>query len=150
LGKDPAHWDETAPILFPIVGWTRSGARAAGKSFPLGLHGFARAMNFSVKALEPARVRLALASSPETLALYPFPFRLCVDYSLTEDSFTTSLTVANRGEGPMPYACGLHPGFAGPTTRAATPRSCFQRRKILACPKFRRRGCFSRAGAPFR
>jgi galactose mutarotase-like enzyme len=112
--KDPAHWDETAPILFPIVGWTRDGARVAGERFPLGLHGFARAMNFSVEAHEPARARLALRSGAESLALYPFPFEFHVEYSLAEDSLTTSLIVENSGERPMPYACGLHPGFRWP------------------------------------
>ncbi len=112
--KDPAYWEETAPILFPLVGWTRDGARVAGKTFPLGLHGFARAMNFAAETLTPAGVRLILPSSAETLALYPFPFRLCIDYRLTERGLTTCLTVENRGEGPMPYACGLHPGFRWP------------------------------------
>ncbi len=112
--KDPAYWDGTAPILFPLVGWTRGGARVAGKTFPLGLHGFARAMNFAGETLTPARARFTLTSSEESLALYPFPFRLCVDYCLSERDLTTSLTVKNRGDGPMPYACGLHPGFRWP------------------------------------
>jgi galactose mutarotase-like enzyme len=66
--KDAAIWDETAPILFPLVGWTRGGqARAGGKIFPLGLHGFARAMNFTARTLGPARARLTLSSSKESL-----------------------------------------------------------------------------------
>jgi galactose mutarotase-like enzyme len=113
--KDPAHWDETAPILFPVVGWTRDGkARVDGQSFPLGLHGFARAMNFSAEAVTPARARLTLSSSEESRALYPFAFWLGVGYSLSEHDLTVSLTVKNRGERPMPYACGLHPGFRWP------------------------------------
>ena len=77
-------WDETAPILFPIVGWTEGGARVGGRAYPLGLHGFARAMIFAAEALTPTRARFILESSEESLALYPFPFRLCVDYALAE------------------------------------------------------------------
>ena len=146
--KDPAHWDETAPILFPIVGWTRGGARAAGKTFALGLHGFARAMNLSVEALEPARARLALPSNEESLALYPFPFRLCVEYSLCEDSLTTSLTVENRGEGPMPYACGLHPGFRWPDAARGDAAILFSEAEDPFVPEISPRGLFLKSQRP--
>ena len=33
---DPAIWDQISPILFPVVGWTRDGARVAGRQYPLG------------------------------------------------------------------------------------------------------------------
>lgn len=113
--KDAAYWDETAPILFPVVGWTRGGRIGVdGESFPLGLHGFARDMNWSGRKMTPARARLSLSSSDASLKLYPFDFWLGVGYTLTEDSLTASLTVKNRGVRPMPYACGLHPGFRWP------------------------------------
>jgi galactose mutarotase-like enzyme len=113
--KDQTFWDGTAPILFPLVGWTRGGqARVFGQTYSLGVHGFARSMTFSPGVITPDRVRLTLSSSAETLRLYPFAFWLCVGYRLAKDSLTTTLTVKNRGEGPMPYACGLHPGFRWP------------------------------------
>ncbi|WP_244427138.1 aldose 1-epimerase family protein [Methyloferula stellata] len=112
---DAAIWAETAPILFPVVGWTRGGGvRVGGKLYPLGLHGFARHMQFRVARLAEDFVRLTLDSTPDTLALYPFDFRLCVDYRLEGRSLRVGLNVTNRGPGPMPYACGLHPGFRWP------------------------------------
>ena len=38
---DPAIWGEISPILYPVVGWTRDGARVGGRHYPLRLHGFA-------------------------------------------------------------------------------------------------------------
>ena len=38
---DPAIWNQISPILYPVVGWTRDGARVGGKFYALGLHGFA-------------------------------------------------------------------------------------------------------------
>jgi galactose mutarotase-like enzyme len=112
---DPAVWAQTAPILFPVVGWTRNGAvRVGERSFPLGLHGFARMSEFALAAQTPSSVRLDLASSAATRALYPFDFRLSVDHHLEATRLTTALTVTNCGEAPMPYACGLHPGFCWP------------------------------------
>ncbi len=112
---DAAVWAETAPILFPIVGWTRGGqVRVAGQSYPLGLHGFARHAPFRVARLGEDFVRLVLDATPRTLGLYPFDFRLCVDYRLEGAALSVGLSVVNRGTEPMPYACGLHPGFRWP------------------------------------
>lgn len=112
---DPAVWPQTAPILFPVVGWTRNGSVRVGDShFPLGLHGFARASEFTIAARTPSSIRLDLASSAATRALYPFDFRLSVEHHLDAARLTTALTVTNCGGGPMPYACGLHPGFCWP------------------------------------
>jgi galactose mutarotase-like enzyme len=140
--KDPALWDETAPILFPIVGWTEVGARVGGQHYPLGLHGFARAMTFAAEALTPAHARLSLVSSEETLALYPFPFRFSVDYSLAEDSLSVNLAVENRGARPMPYACGLHPGFRWPFAGRGDYAVLFAEEEDPFVPEISPRGLF--------
>jgi galactose mutarotase-like enzyme len=112
---DPAIWADSAPILFPVVGWTR-GSRILvdGQPYPLGLHGFARAMPFDVIEQGPAHVRLALAACDRTRLLYPFDFSLEVEHRLGAGSLTTRLHVRNDGARAMPYACGLHPGFRWP------------------------------------
>lgn len=109
---DPAAWPDTAPILFPVVGRTR-GAQVTveGRAYPLGLHGFARHLDFAVAEQWPGHVRLVAASSAQTRALYPFDWELEVEHALDGPSLTTRLTVRNTGTAPMPYACGLHPGF---------------------------------------
>jgi galactose mutarotase-like enzyme len=112
---DPTFWSETAPVLFPVVGWTCNGEiRVKGKRFPLGLHGFARQSDFRVQSATTDCVRLILESNATTRALYPFDFSLQVEHRLTDRSLATTLSVTNRGDENMPYACGLHPGFRWP------------------------------------
>ena len=112
---DPSVWPETAPILFPVVGWTKGGqVRVGARHFALGLHGFARARCFEIVDQDRAAVRLRLASDAATLALYPFDFSFIVEHRLTETGLRTTLHVANTGDRPMPYACGIHPGFRWP------------------------------------
>lgn len=59
-------------------------------------------------------MRLELRESAETLALYPYPFRLAVEQRLTDTGFSTAVTVANPGEGPLPFCLGAHTGFRCP------------------------------------
>lgn len=112
---DPALWADTAPILFPIVGWTRgSSVSVEGRRYPLGLHGFARNRAFRVLEQWPSHVLLGLDSDEETRAQYPFDFALEVEHALDGAALTTRLTVRNTGARAMPYACGLHPGLRWP------------------------------------
>lgn len=111
---DPAIWPDISPILYPVVGWTRDGARVAGRSYPLGLHGFARFETFAVEAARSDFARLVLADNERTRAIYPFAFTLAVEYRLSDDALGVSLEIANPGEEAAPYACGLHPGFRWP------------------------------------
>ena len=109
---DAAFWAETAPILFPVVGWTR-GARVLvdGISHPLGLHGFAREQRFTTIEATCDSAVLRLTSDAATRALYPFDWSLDVTYALRGPAIETRLIVRNLGTRAMPYACGLHPGF---------------------------------------
>ncbi len=108
-------WPETAPLLFPVVGWTRNGeVRVDGQTYPLALHGFARHRAFRLAAQQAERVQFELISDAATRALYPFDFRFGVDYAVEDGSLSTTVTVTNTGDRPMPYACGLHPGFRWP------------------------------------
>lgn len=144
---DPAVWAETSPILFPVVGWTRGAqVRVGGKSYPLGLHGFARHMDFAVLEQWPAHARLGLAASAETRALYPFDWSLEVRYTLVAGVLQIQLVVRNDGDGPMPYACGLHPGFCWPFAGGAPDdyKIVFAERETSAVPVISPDGLFTR------
>ncbi len=140
-------WPETAPILFPVVGWTR-GSRIVveGQAYPLGLHGFARRLDFAVRERGPDRVRLAATSSAETRALYPFHWELEVEHALEGPALTTRLTVRNQGPTPMPYACGLHPGLRWPFAGGVAEDYAvtFGEREAAAVPMISPDGLFTR------
>ncbi len=111
---DAKFWADSGPILFPVVGWTCNGVLIGGRRYPLGLHGFARAENFRLVERAENRALLRLRASGRTKALYPFDFRIDVEYFIEDNSLKTALDVTNEGEAAMPFACGLHPGFNWP------------------------------------
>ncbi|MCW2273975.1 aldose 1-epimerase family protein [Rhodoblastus acidophilus] len=111
---DPASWPDSAPLLFPVVGWTRDGIRVDGRRYPLGLHGFIRHQIFAVVAAAPDRVTLATSADAQTKTLFPFNFHMNIEYQITTNKLRQVLHVVNEGSRPMPYAVGLHPGFRWP------------------------------------
>lgn len=112
---DPAAWAQTAPVLFPVVGWTRNGeVRHRGQTYPLGLHGFAAGRDFAVVEQGDNFARLRLEADAGTRAHYPFEFRLDAAYQLEEGALVWALEATNLGAEPMPYALGLHPGLCWP------------------------------------
>jgi galactose mutarotase-like enzyme len=111
---DEKFWAESAPVLFPVVGWTRDGILVDGQRYPLGLHGFAREQDFVVVDQSAQRALLRLVANAATRALYPFEFAVDVEYIIETTVLKTILYVRNEGEAVLPYACGLHPGFRWP------------------------------------
>ena len=81
---DPTYWGWTSPVLFPIVGNVADDMfRYAGKTYGMKQHGFARRSEFEEASVEGADIGFALCDSEETLAVYPFKFRLEVGYALS-------------------------------------------------------------------
>ncbi len=112
---DPAFWVGRDPILFPIVGALKDGKiRFPEGEYAMGRHGFARNARFTLAEQGEDCVTLELTESPETLAQYPYPFRLRVTHRLTERGFETAYGVKNTGEGPMMYCVGGHAAFNCP------------------------------------
>jgi galactose mutarotase-like enzyme len=115
---DQKYWPDSAPVLFPVVGWTRDGILVDGQRYPLGLHGFAREQDFVV--LEQARNRavLRLVDNAATRTLFPFEFTFDAEYIIEVNQLKIILHVKNEGGVVLPFACGLHPGFRWPLPQA--------------------------------
>ena len=112
---DPAYWPGRNPLLFPIVGGLKDGkVHIEGKEVSMNRHGFARTSEFAVAGQGEDWAELELRESGDTLAVYPYPFRLVVRQQLTDTGFTTSVTVTNTGDKPMPFCLGAHTGFRCP------------------------------------
>ncbi|MGA8170428.1 MAG: aldose 1-epimerase family protein [Methylocystis sp.] len=148
--KDPKIWDQSAPILFPVVGWTRDGtAHVDGKTYPLSLHGFAWKKHFSVSERREDFLRLELRADDETRALYPFDFRLSVEFRLSPGALENALSVTNGGEMPLPYACGLHPAIRWPLDGSAARHSIvFEKPERSDVPIIAPGGLISRRARP--
>lgn len=112
---DPAHWNRSAPILFPVVGASVGGVvRVAGRAYPMPQHGFARDSLFAVTELRPDAVRLRVADSAASRAHYPFAFALDIIVSLEPAALSLAFDVRNPGSEPLPCALGVHPAFPWP------------------------------------
>jgi galactose mutarotase-like enzyme len=112
---DPAIWPRHAPVLFPVVGKLPEGKyRYQGQTYALPQHGFARDEKFDLIQQTNHSLTFALASSPKTLAFYPFPFRLEITYSLHDNSLETSYRVVNPGKEDLYFSIGAHPAFNCP------------------------------------
>lgn len=109
---DPAVWGRHAPLLFPLIGRLKGGCYTLnGREYRIGAHGFARDCVFTVAAQEEHSVSLVLTSSPETLLMWPYDFRLTVTFALEENRLTKTCTVENPNQDTMYYELGHHDGF---------------------------------------
>lgn len=104
------------PVLFPICGQLRQGKYEwEGVTYEMRNHGVARNRPWEKAATGTegsAWVTLALRSTPETLASYPFAFELRFTYRLREGALTIEQEYRNLSDRPMPMAAGFHPYFA--------------------------------------
>lgn len=113
---DPAVWGYHAPILFPYTGRLAGGVlEAKGEVFPgTGQHGFARTMEHEFVYQNKETLVLQLMDTPETLAIWPYQFRLLSVFTLEGDTLHHTLTVENQDEEDMLFGIGYHPAFALP------------------------------------
>ncbi|MEM9837178.1 MAG: aldose 1-epimerase family protein [Bacteroidota bacterium] len=113
---DPDVWGSHAPVLFPIIGGLKNGVYTfAEKSFQLPKHGMVRRNpNLRVVEHSPDQITFELTTSPATLVMYPFDFRLLVTYQLEGRTLIQQHTVENKGDTPLYFSLGGHPAFRVP------------------------------------
>ena len=112
---DPEVWGYHAPILFPHCGKVVKGTiEAKGEVYESGPHGFARNMEHEFVDQTEDTIVLELCSNEETLARFPYEFRLVSCFTLERDTVHHTLTVENLDSEKLPFGIGFHPGFAVP------------------------------------
>ena len=119
---DPAFWGKHAPVLFPIVGSLRNDEATCSQGVcRMPRHGLARINEHELVEVseDGSRATYEFASTPETLAAYPYPFTLNMTYALTGDAtLTQTFSVTNTGDADMPFSVGGHPAFNVPAPGA--------------------------------
>ena len=112
---DPEYWNRTSPVLFPFVGAVKNKEyRHEGKTYYIGQHGFARDMEFALFSNTDHEIWMELRESEETMARYPFRFRLNIGYMLVGRELHVMWHVINPADKPMLFSIGAHPGFMLP------------------------------------
>lgn len=108
-------WGYHAPILFPHCGRVaQNKILAKGQEFEAAPHGFARKMEHEFVDQTKDTIVLELCANEQTLAQFPYEFRLVSTFTLEADTVHHTLTVENLDEEPMPFGIGYHPAFAIP------------------------------------
>lgn len=123
LWSGDAPWKRHAPILFPVICRAPDDQILVGdQTYPMPQHGFARDRGWSVVDSAHDRATLVLVADERTRQHYPFDFALAVAYVAGDRSLTTTYTVENQGDEPMPFSLGWHPAFVWPLEEG-TPRT---------------------------
>lgn len=109
---NPEYWGRRSPVLFPVVGKYKNGKTTYnGKEYSLGQHGFARDSEFTLIEQTDNRLAFELTSSEETLAKYPFKFRLICSFELKNDKIIVGWNVENIDAQTIHFSIGAHPAF---------------------------------------
>ena len=109
-------WKRYAPILFPFICAPADKKYLMnGKEYQMKAnHGFARDMEFTFLRQTENELAFELTENAETLAQYPFHFRLEIIYRLSQDGVEVCHIVENTGNQPMYFYLGGHPAFQCP------------------------------------
>ena len=109
---DPAWWNGSAPVLFPVIGGLKDGGyRYQDKHYQLPSHGFARQSLFRTVSKTSSSAVFELQADETTRAMYPFQFRLRITFVIDYAGLSVGYEVSNEGSGPMYFSIGSHPAF---------------------------------------
>ncbi|EAE8347907.1 aldose 1-epimerase family protein [Listeria monocytogenes] len=118
---DGKFWGRHSPVLFPTVGrLVEDTYLVDGKSYHLGQHGFARDREFQVVEQTENSVRFELDADEDSLAVYPYKFKLSIIYTIEKNTVAVSYEVENTDNKRIYFSIGAHPAFNLPLTDGTT------------------------------
>ncbi|ECQ6575077.1 aldose 1-epimerase family protein [Listeria monocytogenes] len=118
---DSKFWGRHSPVLFPTVGRLVDDTYLVdGKQYHLGQHGFARDRDFQVIEQTENTVRFELDADEESLAIYPYKFKLSIIYTIEKNTVAVSYEVENTDNKRIYFSIGAHPAFHLPLTDGTT------------------------------
>ncbi|ELP8598429.1 aldose 1-epimerase family protein [Listeria monocytogenes] len=118
---DSKFWGRHSPVLFPTVGRLVDDTYLVdGKQYHLGQHGFARDRAFQVIEQTENSVRFELDADEDSLAIYPYKFKLSIIYTIEKNTVAVSYEVENTDNKRIYFSIGAHPAFHLPLTDGTT------------------------------
>ncbi|EKZ4562504.1 aldose 1-epimerase family protein [Listeria monocytogenes] len=118
---DSKFWGRHSPVLFPTVGrLVEDTYLVDGKPYHLGQHGFARDRDFQVVEQTEKSVRFELDADEDSLAVYPYKFKLSISYTIEKNTVAVSYEVENTDNKRIYFSIGAHPAFNLPLTDGTT------------------------------
>ncbi|ECB9582477.1 aldose 1-epimerase family protein [Listeria monocytogenes] len=118
---DSKFWGRHSPVLFPTVGRLVDDTYLVdGKQYHLGQHGFARDRDFQVIEQTENTVRFELDADEDSLAIYPYKFKLSIIYTIEKNTVAVSYEIENTDNKRIYFSIGAHPAFHLPLTDGTT------------------------------
>ncbi|EPB3292629.1 aldose 1-epimerase family protein [Listeria monocytogenes] len=118
---DSKFWGRHSPVLFPTVGrLVEDTYLVDGKPYHLGQHGFARDRDFQVVEQTEKSVRFELDADEDSLAVYPYKFKLSIIYTIEKNTVAVSYEVENTDNKRIYFSIGAHPAFNLPLKDGTT------------------------------
>ncbi|EAF9425388.1 TPA_asm: aldose 1-epimerase family protein [Listeria monocytogenes] len=118
---DSKFWGRHSSVLFPTVGrLVEDTYLVDGKPYHLGQHGFARDRDFQVIEQTEKSVRFELDADEDSLAVYPYKFKLSIIYTIEKNTVAVSYEVENTDNKRIYFSIGAHPAFNLPLTDGTT------------------------------
>lgn len=113
---DPKVWGYHAPILFPYTGRVKDGViEVRGRTLEAkNQHGFARNMEHALVYQNRDTLVLEIRENEDTMAVFPYRFRLLSAFTLEGDALRHTLTVENEDTEEFSFGIGYHPAFMLP------------------------------------
>lgn len=117
--KNNLHLPGGWPFLFPICGRLERMGKFGdylynGRVYNMPIHGFAAMMPWEVISHDEHNLVIELTETKNTLAMYPFKFRVQLSYTVTDGKLTCEQTYINMDAKVMYYYAGFHPYFLTP------------------------------------
>ena len=151
---DSAYWGRRSPVLFPIVGSLKNKEyEYNSKTYSMSQHGFARDMEFTLTEHNEDTIWFELKANEDTLAKYPFRFKLEVGYQLTGRDIKVMWKVTNEDKKEMFFSIGGHPAFMCPVDGQGAQTDyylLFDNEKDLTYSKLSTNGLVETEGLPLK
>ncbi|HWS00326.1 MAG TPA: aldose 1-epimerase family protein [Prolixibacteraceae bacterium] len=115
-GCDPAIWNSTAPVLFPVVGGLKDNSYLwKGEKYSLKKHGFIRDNpQLLLTGITADTLSFGMDSNKETHKIYPFDFKFNIHFILEGTKVRVIHQITNTGNSVLWFSLGGHPGFRCP------------------------------------
>ena len=109
---NPEIWNGQSPILFPVIGKMLDDKYTlGGKEYEMIRHGIARHNDFDLFSLNDNEMVFVQYENDDTLAVYPYQYKLSLSFKLDGNKLTVTHTVKNRNDEKMYFSIGAHPAF---------------------------------------
>lgn len=113
--KDPAYWQSSAPVPFPIIGRLNNNETLFnGKKYNMKSNGIIRYAKIPVINKTASMIEFLFTNTEEIKQNYPFSCRVKIKYEIQANKLIVSARIYNDDQQEIYFNYAGHPGFRVP------------------------------------